>query len=178
MRSKKIILCAGMLAAVAATALLSGCDAARKHVAGAIRPAGAADAVAALRSQITQGNYAQASIEGARFLKDQQDVSGAVAWETAKASAQAGNPSDAIRYAELAIKGGTVAGVDLMAEPLLEPVRSDPRFVALAAGGDDMLQFQVFEPAARLVQASDARAGAGSTGMGGAAGNVSAGRPR
>lgn len=137
MHSRSIFLTGGLLALCAVMPLLSGCEDARESLASAIKPAGAAEVATALRQQIAQGKFAEASAQGVRFLEDKQDTAGVVAWETAKASAQAGKADAAIRYAGLAVKGGTVSGVDLMAEPLLDPVRTDIRFVALAAGGAD-----------------------------------------
>ena len=128
-------LASGLLALCVAMPLLSACDAARESVAAAIKQDGAAEVATALRQQIAQGKFAEASARGAGYLADKQDAAGAVAWETARASAQAGKLDDAIRYAELAVQGGTVASIDLMSEPLLESVRTDLRFVALAASG-------------------------------------------
>ncbi len=135
MQTKTTLLGAGLLALCAAMPLLSGCDGARESVAAAIRPASAAEVAGGLRQQIAQGRFAEAGAEGASYLKDKQDAGGVVAWETAKASAQVGKADDAIRFAELAVRGGAVEAVALMSEPLLEPVRSDLRLVALAAGG-------------------------------------------
>jgi len=134
MKTRTTLLAAGMLALCATLPLLSGCDKLRETVAAA-GPAKPPEAAAALRSQIAQGHFAEAGAEGERYLKDKQDQGGIVAWETAKAFAQAGKANEAVRYAELAVRGGAVQAVSLMSEPLLEPVRTDPRLVALAAGG-------------------------------------------
>ncbi len=153
MHSRSIFLTGGLLALCAAMPLLSGCEGARESLASAIEPAGATEIATELRHQIAQGKFAEASTQGARFLEDKLDTAGVVAWETAKASAQAGKTDDAIRYAGLAVKGGTVSGVDLMAEPLLEPVRTDLRFVTLAAGGADAAP-SVAVPATPAAEAS------------------------
>lgn len=134
MLKRSMLLKSGLLALCVAMPMLSGCEDVRESLASAIKPAGAAEIATGLRQQLAQGKFAEASARGADFLKDKQDTAGVVAWETAKASAQAGKPDDAIRYAGLAIQGGTVSGIDLMSEPLLEPVRTDIRFVTLAAG--------------------------------------------
>lgn len=144
MRISTTLLARGLVALCAVAPLLSGCDQARESVATAIRPASAAEVAGSLREQIAQGRFAEASTQGAGYLKDKQDAGGVVAWETAKASAQAGKADEAIRFTELALRGGAVQAVALMTEPLLEPVRTDLRLVALAAGG------QSPEPAADL----------------------------
>jgi len=125
----------GLLALCAMAPLLSACDGARDKVAAAIRPATAVEEAGALRELIAQGKFKEASARGASFLESKEDQGGVLAWETAKACAQAGRPDDAIRFAGLAVKGGATPGVNLMSEPLLEPLRTDPRLVALAAGG-------------------------------------------
>ena len=154
MHTRPSLLTGALLALCAAMPLLAGCEDARESLASAIKPAGAAEIATSMRQKIVQGKFSEASLEGASFLKDKQDVAGVVAWETAKASAQAGKSDDAIRYAELALKGGTVAGVDLMSEPLLEPVRTDIRFVALAAGGAEAPQPQPQAAAPAAIPAS------------------------
>jgi hypothetical protein len=113
---------------------LAGCDDARERLATAVRPAGAQDVAAALRQQLGEGKFKEAHDAGADFLAKRTDAGGVVAWETAKASAQAGLADDAIRYATLALRANAVDGVGLMAEPLLSPVHTDPRLVALATG--------------------------------------------
>jgi hypothetical protein len=165
---------AALLSLCVAMPLLAGCDAARENLAAAIKPATATDVANAMRTQIAQGKFAEASEQGVAYLKDKQDAAGVVAWETAKASAQAGKVDEAVRYAELAIKGGTVSGVDLMAEPLLEPVRTDARLVALAAGGADA-PLQVQAPA--IVPAS-AEASIDASGVKAKAGDVSVELPQ
>jgi hypothetical protein len=165
---------AALLSLCVAMPLLAGCDAARENLASAIKPANAADVASAMRAHIAQGKFAEASAQGVAYLKDKQDAAGVVAWETAKASAQAGKVDDAVRYAELAIKGGTVSGVDLMAEPLLEPVRLDARLVALAGGSADA-PLQVQTPA--MVPAS-AEASIDAAGVKAKAGDVSVELPQ
>jgi len=123
-----------VLAMSIAATLLTGCDGARHSVAEAIRPASAAEVAGALREQIAKGDFSRASTDGAAWLANQADPSGSVAWETAKASAQAGHADAAIRFAGMAVQGGAVDAVQLMTEPMLEPVRLDERLVGLAAG--------------------------------------------
>lgn len=135
MKTRTTFLAGAVVALCAVLPVLSGCDKAGETVAAA-SPASPAEAAEKLRGQIAQGHFAEAGAEGERYLKDKQDQGGAVAWETAKAYAQAGKANEAVRYAELALRGGAVQAVALMSEPLLEPVRTDPRLVALAAGGE------------------------------------------
>lgn len=123
-----------MLVWCAAMPLLAGCDLAQESLVAAIAPVSANEVADGLRREIAQGKFVEASTRGARYLEHKRDAAGVVAWETARASAQAGKLDAAIRYAALAIEGGTVAGVDLAAEPLLAPVRGDSRFALLAAG--------------------------------------------
>lgn len=172
MLKRPMLLASSVLALCAALPLLSGCEDARESLASAIKPAGAAEVATGLRRQIAQGKFAEASLEGAGFLKDKQDTAGVVAWETAKASAQAGKLDDAIRYAGLAVKGGTVSAIDLMSEPLLEPVRTDIRFVTLATG--DGATAQATLPATVPAPAeADAQATIGAGGVKASAGDVS-----
>jgi len=134
MQMRPSLLLPVVLAVCAVLPLLAGCDGARQSVAEAIRPASAAEVAGALRERIAKGEFSQGSSEGAAWLADNTDPSGAVAWETAKASAQAGKIDEAIRFAGMAVQAEAVEAVRLMSEPLLEPVRSDARLVALAAG--------------------------------------------
>lgn len=164
-----------LLALCVATSLMAGCDSTRQSVAEAIRPASAAEKAGALREQIAKGDFGQASRDGAAWLADNRDPSGAVAWETAKASAQAGKLDEAIRFAGMAVQGAAVEPVRLMSEPMLEPVRVDPRLVALAAGmapavADDT---QAKAPAAGPAQPAAASATIGAGGVKASAGDVS-----
>ena len=134
MPTRSSLLSTGVLVLSIATTLLTGCDRARHSVADAIRPASAAEVAGTLREQIAKGDFSRASADGAAWLANQADPSGGVAWETAKASAQAGHADAAIRFAGMAVRGGAVDGVRLMTEPMLEPVRLDERLVGLAAG--------------------------------------------
>jgi len=158
MGSNARLLAPGLIALCAVMPLLSACDAARENVAAAIRPASAADEAGALRNLIAQGKFKEASTQGASYLSSKEDQGGVVAWEAAKASAQAGKLDDAVRFAGLAVKGGATPGVNLMSEPLLEPVRTDPRLVALAAAGapaDPLIDLSTAVPApAEAVEAS------------------------
>jgi hypothetical protein len=134
---------------------LAGCDDARERLATAVRPASAQDVAAAVRRQVGEGKFKEAHDTGADFLAARADAGGGVAWETAKASAQAGLADDAIRYATLALRANAIDGVALMAEPLLSPVHTDPRLVALATSGT------VSAPAAASGSAASSAAPAG-----------------
>lgn len=134
MQTKSSLLLPVMLALCASLPLLAACDGARHSVAEAIRPASAAEVAGALRERLAQGEFRQASSEGAAWLADKTDPSGAVAWETAKASAQAGQVDQAIGWAGMAVQGGAVEPARLMSEPLLEPLRGDARLLALVTG--------------------------------------------
>jgi hypothetical protein len=134
MPTRSSLLSTGVLVLSIAATLLTGCDRARHSVAEAIRPASAAEVAGTLREQIAKGDFSRASADGTAWLANQTDPSGGVAWETAKASAQAGQVDAAIRFAGIAMQGGAVDGVRLMTEPMLEPVRLDERLVGLAAG--------------------------------------------
>ena len=123
-----------MLAVCVALPQLAGCDGTRRSVDEAIRPASADEVAGALRERIAKGEFSHASSEGVTWLASNTDAHGAVAWETAKASAQAGKVDEAIRFAAMALQGGVVDSTRLMSEPLLEPVRTDSQLVALAAG--------------------------------------------
>ena len=176
MLKRSMLLTSGFLALCASMPLLSGCDGARETLASAIKPVGATEVASALRQQIAQGKFADASRDGAGFLKDKSDTGGVVAWETAKASAQAGKLDDAIRYAGLAVEGGTVSGIDLMSEPLLEPVHTDIRFVTLATSDGGAAQATLPATAAATAPASlpaNAEASIGASGVKASAGDVS-----
>lgn len=173
MRTKSSLLPA-ILALGMAMPLLASCDGARQSVAEAIRPASAAEVAGLLREQIAKGDFGRASADGAAWLKDGADPSGMVAWETARASAQAGKVDAAIRYVGLAVQGGAVDAVSLMSEPMLEPVRLDPRLVALAAGGEPVRASAV-APASVAAHpvANPAAAAIGADGVSASAGDVS-----
>jgi hypothetical protein len=154
---------------VGASGLLAGCEGARESVAAAIRPASAQDVAAALRQQVGEGKFRQAHDDGAAFLADKKDAGGLVAWETAKASAQAGLADDAIRFATLAVHAHAVPAEGLLAEPLLAPVHTDPRLLALVTGTD------AAAPAGSAKPATDnqAQATIGAGGVKASAGDVS-----
>lgn len=170
MQSSSRLLRASLLALVCgAGGLLAGCEGARESVAAAIRPASAQDVAGALRQQIGQGKFREAHDEGAAYLADKKDADGAVAWETAKASAQAGLADDAIRYAALAVRAHAVPAEGLLAEPLLEPVHTDPRLLALVTGAGTAATTGTGKPAA----AGEAQATIGAGGVKASAGDVS-----
>lgn len=175
MRTRSSLLYAGVLALSIATTLLAGCDRARHSVAEAIRPASPAEVAGALREQIAKGEFSRASADGTAWLANQTDPSGGVAWETAKASAQAGHADAAIRFAGMAVQGGAVDGVRLMTEPMLEPLRLDERLVALAAGTDGQTNTQApgATPAPAPASSNAAVASIGVDGITASAGDVS-----
>lgn len=177
MRTRSSLLYAGVLALALsiATTLLAGCDRARRSVAEAIRPASPAEVAGALREQIAKGEFSRASADGTAWLANQTDPSGGVAWETAKASAQAGHADAAIRFAGMAVQGGAVDGVRLMTEPMLEPLRLDERLVALAAGTDGQTNTQApgATPAPAPASSNAAAASIGVDGITASAGDVS-----
>lgn len=126
-----------LAALVGLASLQAGCDkGAAGQIASALRPANAQDTSASVNQKLDAAKFKEAQEEGVAFLKDHADKSGQVALATAKASAMLGNADLAIQYASAAIKAGAVSGVQLMSEPLFEPVRTDIRFTSLAAGID------------------------------------------
>lgn len=175
MRTRSSLLYASVLALSIATTFLTGCDRARHSVAEAIRPASPAEVAGALREQIAKGEFSRASADGTAWLANQTDPSGGVAWETAKASAQAGHADAAIRFAGMAVQGGAVDGVRLMTEPMLEPVRLDERLVALAAGTDGQTSTLApgATPAIAPASSNAAAASIGADGITASAGDVS-----
>jgi hypothetical protein len=113
---------------------MAGCDGTRESIAAAVRPASAQDVAASVHRKVEEGKFKEAHEEGSAFLAAKADSAGIVAWQTARASAQAGLADDAIRFATLAVRAHALAAVDLMAEPLLAPVHTDPRLLALVTG--------------------------------------------
>lgn len=126
-----------LAALVGLACLQSGCD---KDVAAqittAISPVNAQDVTISVNQKIHEGKFLEAQEVGTAFLKDHEDKSGQLAWALARASAKLGNHDQAIQYAGVAVKAGAVSNVQLMSEPMLEPVRTDIRFTSLAAGID------------------------------------------
>jgi len=114
--------------------LSTGCDQAREKMAAAIKPVTVEDVTAAVNEKIDHQQFRQAQAEGEKFLDGKADVSGHLAWAIARASAQSGDHDLAIRYTEQALSAHAVTGPQAMAEPLMEPVRTDIRFVSLLAG--------------------------------------------
>lgn len=114
--------------------LTAGCDKQRETLASAIQPRNAQQVTATVNQKLAEGKFKEARSEGQSFLAGGQDPSGQLAWALAKACAQLGDQDAAIKYAGQAVGAHAVATVDLMVEPMLEPVRTDIRLVALAAG--------------------------------------------
>jgi hypothetical protein len=115
-------------------ALSAGCEQARRDIAAVISPATAQDVLKNVRQKIADGNFKAARDEGEGFLGANSDATGLLAWELSKACVQLGDNEQGIRFVEQAIRARAVSGIDLMSEPMLEPVRSDPRLLALGAG--------------------------------------------
>lgn len=114
--------------------LATGCDQAREKVAAAIKPTTVEAVTVAVNEKIDQQKFKQAQAEGEKFLDGKADESGYLAWAIAKASAQIGDHDLAITYTEQALRANAVTGPQAMAEPLMEPVHTDIRFVSLLAG--------------------------------------------
>ena len=156
--------------------ILSGCDDAREKIASAISPATAAEVTANVSRQIGAGQFQQAIEEGESYLASNADASGKLAWELAKASAQAKDADRAVRYASAAIQAGAASSVELMSEPLLEPVRTDLRMVSLAAGMSPRADGAAAASPAQAQQpvaTGDAQATIGEQGVSASAGDVS-----
>jgi hypothetical protein len=115
-------------------ALSVGCEQARREIVAAISPPAAQDVLKNVRQKIADGNFRAAREEGETFLGAHSDNTGLLAWELSKACVQLGDNEQGTRFVEQAIRARAVSGIDLMSEPMLEPVRSDPRLVGLAAG--------------------------------------------
>lgn len=165
--------CLQLAGLVVLLGMASGCEDARQKVATAIAPASAAEVTASVGRQVTAGKFQDAIKEGESFLATNTDASGKLAWELAKASAQAADVERAVRYATEAVKAGAVAPVSLMGEPLLEPVRTDLRMVSLAAGlnGGPVTASPAVVPSATA--GTDAQATISADGVEASAGDVS-----
>lgn len=114
--------------------LATGCDSAREKMAAAIKPTTVEEVVVSVNEKIDQQKFMPAQVEGEKFLDGKADASGHLAWAIAKASAQTGDHDLAIKYMGQALKTNAVTGPQAMAEPLMEPIRTDIRFVSLVAG--------------------------------------------
>ena len=133
----KLVHASALAALVALMSLQAGCDKdGGAKIGGAFLSADAHDVTASVNGKISEGKFKEAQDQGIAFLKDHQDNSGQLAWALARASAKLGDHDLAIKYAGEAFKAGAVSNVQLMAEPMLEPVRTDIRFTSLAAGID------------------------------------------
>jgi hypothetical protein len=115
-------------------ALSAGCEQARRDIAAALSPPTVQDVVKNVRQKIADGNFRAAREHGEAFLGEHGDATGLLAWELSKACVQLGDNEQGIRFVEQAIRARAVSGIDLMSEPMLEPVRSDQRLLAFAAG--------------------------------------------
>ena len=119
------------LVASVTVALTTGCDQARHKIANAIKPVTIEDVTVAVNEKVQLGKFKQAQTEGEEFLAGKVDSTGRLAWELAKACAQSGDLDLAIKYVGQALKANAITGPQAMVEPLLEPVRTDLRFVSL-----------------------------------------------
>jgi hypothetical protein len=156
------------------TGLTAGCDKQRESLASAIAPRTAQQATATVNQRLAEGKFKEARTDGESFLTGSQDPTGQLAWALAKACAQLGDTDSTIKYASQALAARAVANVDLMAEPMLEPVRTDLRLVALAAGtnasGGNLPQQAPSRP---QVETPPAAATIGASGIEAKAGSVS-----
>jgi len=114
--------------------LAVGCDQAREKIAAAIKPVTVEEVTASVNDKIDHQQFRQAQTEGEKFLAGKPDASGHLAWALARASAQSGDHDLAIRYTGQALTAHAVTGPQALVEPLMEPVRTDIRFVSLLAG--------------------------------------------
>ncbi|HEX9171462.1 MAG TPA: hypothetical protein VF861_02260 [Telluria sp.] len=119
---------------LALAALSAGCGQARQAIATAIGADNAPDTLRNVRQKIADGQYKAARDEGEAFLEGHTETTKMLAWELAKASVQLGDNERAIYLVEQAIRARVVTGVDLLSEPMLEPLRNDPRLALLAGG--------------------------------------------
>jgi tetratricopeptide (TPR) repeat protein len=156
--------------------LTAGCDKQRETLAAAIQPRTVQQVTATANQKLAEGKFQDARTEGERFLANKPDPTGQLAWVLAKACAQLGEHASAIKYASQALAAHAVSGIDVMAEPMLEPVRTDLRLVALAAGTSESAA-RAFEHAPAIPPgeqaAPRASAAIGANGIEAKAGSVS-----
>lgn len=119
---------------LAMAALATGCDQARREIAAVISPDSAADTLKNVRQKIADGHFKAARDLGEAYLAQRKEETGMLAWELSKACVQLGDNEQALRFVEQAVRARVVSGIDLLSEPMLEPLRNDPRLAALAAG--------------------------------------------
>ena len=129
------VACAWSIAAMVGLASLqAGCDArVGEQIASLILPTDAHDIALSVNKKINAGRFEEAQDEAVAFLAEHDDNSGQLAWALARISARLGSHDLAVKYASEAVRAGAVSGVQLVSEPMLEPVRSDRRFRSLAA---------------------------------------------
>lgn len=156
--------------------LAAGCDKQRETLASAIQPRNAQQVAASANQKLTEGKFKEARTEGESFLAGGPDATGQLAWALAKACAQLGDHDAAIQYATQAVASHAVSSVDVMVEPMLEPVRTDVRLVALAAGTADTASSPPQQPPASTPgqqQTPSTSATIGANGVEAKAGSVS-----
>jgi hypothetical protein len=119
---------------LALAALSAGCEQSRQAIATAISTDHASNTLRNVRQKIADGQYKAARDEGEAFLEGHAEATKMLTWELAKACVQLGDNERAIYLVEQAIRARVVSGVDLLSEPMLEPLRNDPRLAVLAAG--------------------------------------------
>lgn len=119
---------------LALAAVSTGCEQGRSAIAAVISPDSTPNTLKNVRQKIADGRFKAARDEGEAFLARQIEETGMLAWELAKACVQLGDNERAIRYVEQAIGARVVSGIDLLSEPMLEPLRNDPRLATLAMG--------------------------------------------
>lgn len=132
--NSRLVHASALAAMLGLMSLQAGCSSdVGAHIAMAIRLANAHDVTVSVNQKISEYRFKEAQDEGIAFLKDHEDKSGQLSWALARASAKLGNLDLAVKFAGEAVRAGAVSHVQLMGEPMLEPVRSDIRFISLAA---------------------------------------------
>ena len=112
-----------------------GCDSTREQIASMIKPRSADDVATSVNTKIDQSKYSEAKAEAESFLNGKEDASGRLSWALAKACAQLNLPDLALHYTQRALAAGVVSAGQAMTETLMEPVRTDIRFVTLMTAG-------------------------------------------
>lgn len=114
---------------------LVGCDSTREQIASVIKPKSADDVATSVNAKIDESKYSEAKAEAESFLNGKEDASGRLSWALAKACAQLNLPDLALHYTQRALAAGAVSAGQAMTEALMEPVRTDIRFVTLITAG-------------------------------------------